>query len=106
MGRKLWLCVLLITVQLCMGGQVKAGILNGGFELPDPIDPNKPRDWNTFNYVARHSQFTPQPEHGQTVLWDIPAPAEGDYFVLLSTGDIVPDVPDNGIIMAKAWLCQ
>lgn len=90
---------LVITCFFCttVHGQVQ----NGGFEIPDP---NRATQWYTppmywhfqdssrapmnKNYVGRHSSFIPIPEHDQNnVNWTIPAPFNGEKFVLLSTGD-------------------
>ena len=74
---------------------------NGDFEIPDESRPNTyydpnvypPLGWdwqdtdNNKNYVGLHTDFVPQPEQGQTIAWVIPAPASGERFVLLSTGD-------------------
>lgn len=80
---------------------VQAQVANGGFEIPDPNRATQwytpPMDWffeDTFtqpinrNYVGLHTTFVPIPEHGQVdVTWVIPAPFNGEKFVLLSTGD-------------------
>ena len=67
-------------------------ILNRSFEIPDPSRATQwftpPMDWDTFNYAGLHSVFIPQPEYGQVVNWTIPAAYAGQYFLLLSTGDV------------------
>lgn len=91
--------VLVVCGLLCAVSQGQ--LLNGGFEIPDEERPNEyydpplypPLHWDFYdtaynlNYVALHSEFIPQPEQGQVVRWFIPAPVEGEHFVLLSTGD-------------------
>jgi hypothetical protein len=89
------LCISLLISSCCVFslGQLQ----NGGFNAADP-DPNRvnhwfvpplfyPLHWETLNYACLHSSFIPYPEYGQTVSWTIPAPVEGNQFVLLSTGD-------------------
>lgn len=84
----------------CLICDVCAGqLLNPRFDIPDPNRATEwftpPLHWDWFdtvnplnlNYVGMHTDFDPEPEHGQTVNWSIPGPVEGDYFVLLSTGD-------------------
>ena len=48
---------------------------NGRFETPDPNRATEwftpPMDWDFEGYAGLHSDFTPQPEHGQTILWTI-----------------------------------
>jgi hypothetical protein len=83
------LCILLLLCLFCAVSQGQ--LLNGGFEIPDPNRATPwftpPLDWDIFNYAGLHSEFIPQPEYGQTVSWTIPAAYEGQYFLLLSTGD-------------------
>lgn len=72
-------------------------LLNPSFENADPDRATRwftpPLHWHwqdtpsNLNYVGLHSQFTPNPEQRQPVNWTIPAPVEGTYFALLSTGD-------------------
>ncbi|HDS83733.1 MAG TPA: hypothetical protein ENN97_00825 [Phycisphaerales bacterium] len=89
------LFVALLSVSFCAVSEGQ--LLNSSFEIPDP---NRATPWFTppmywqwddtpgnLNYVGLHRQFTPRPEQRQPVYWSIPSPVEGDYFVVLSTGD-------------------
>ena len=88
--------VLCITVPVC------AQIDNGDFELIDPNSPpdfNAPLGWERESYAAIVDNFVPEPERGNTSEWKIDVqkgldPFEGESFVVLSTGDIDPPLPD------------
>lgn len=94
-----YLYFFLVIIQICMPIEVYADIVNGGFEQSEPnaaIDANVPTDWQRENYAAVVSNFVPQPERGNTDDWKIDIvegldPFEGQSFVVLSTGDILPD---------------
>ncbi len=85
----------MILCGFCAASQEQ--LLNPGFEIADPsratfwFTPPLNWDWcntpNNMNYVGLHTSFVPQPEQGQVVTWSIPESVEGQYFVLLSTGD-------------------
>ena len=71
------------------------GILNGSFEVYEPNASDwimPPVDWQYENYAGVHTEFTPSPEPGNSkgylVNWSIPGAVDGDYFCLLSTGDM------------------
>lgn len=88
---------------------------NGLFECGEPnltsYDFTPPTFWeripyeeNTVQpedcYVAQYSSFIPVPEPGhrcpECVTWTIPYPYEGNYFAILSTGDMHP-FPDSQV---------
>ncbi|MFI4912525.1 MAG: hypothetical protein ACIAQZ_12740 [Sedimentisphaeraceae bacterium JB056] len=71
-------------------------IVNGDFELSEPNDLGSiPTGWITENYAMVHDTFTPVFERGQSVTWSFPdstvTPAEGESFLVISTGDIGVD---------------
>lgn len=71
-------------------------ILNGSFEIAEPngspwFDP--PVDWVYRNYAGVHKEFVPIPEpqdneNKPSVDWKIPEPVDGEFFCVLSTGDM------------------
>lgn len=89
------LIVLCIACPFCAASEGE--LVNGGFEIPDPNRATAwftpPRHWLWYdtpanlNYVGLHTEFVPNPEPFRPVAWSIPGPVEGDFFVLLSTGD-------------------
>ena len=100
---------LVVFFILGFAGNSFGQINNGCFELMDPceliVDPcvyiNRPTMWDCNNYVAVQSNFIPgippHPGSGGEASWQwvFPdnnvVPYEGEYFVILSTGDIRPD---------------
>ncbi len=76
-----------------------AYIYNGGFEEAEPneqlpFDP--PEGWERENYTAVMEQFIPDPCEGNVNAWQIDLeeglkPIEGQSFVVLSSGDFLPE---------------
>lgn len=91
-----FILIFCITVPVC------AQIYNGDFELIDPNSPlgfNTPLGWEHENYANVTSNFVPKPEKGTTSNWQIDVqkglnPFGGEFFVVLSTGDIAAPLPD------------
>jgi len=96
----IWGLLLVQSVGFCQ-------IQNGRFEVPDPDRATDwftpPKYWEFENYANLLSEFTPEPEQGQIVSWSIPSPFEGQYFMLLSTGDIAGPGSDSSTIRSSAW---
>lgn len=70
---------------------MNAGVLNPDFEQSEPGgDFNTPSDWTVENYAAVVEEFVPTPQYGQQLDWLVnPVYSNhGQYFVVLSTGDI------------------
>ena len=96
-------------------GTLWGAILNESFEIPDPnvnewfIPPlnwDRARD-NSYKdcYVGLHREFVPHPQYDRNkneVFWNIPAPADGSKFVVLSTGDLGFD-SDPVITHSTIW---
>ncbi len=91
---------ILLLIILCLLLNVKgAGISNCDFEFEEPNDSlnfNPPKEWEYENYAAVVSNFIPEPERGFTYNWQIDVnngldPNYGEYFLVLSSGDIVPE---------------
>ena len=99
LNRTVWGLLLIQSIGLCQ-------IQNGDFELADPNRATEwftpPKYWEFENYAGLHSEFVPQPEHNQTVDWSIPNPSEGEFFLLLSTGDVQGPGSDNSIERSSA----
>jgi hypothetical protein len=78
---------------------VFASIKNGRFEIADPNGATPyftpPLHWTTENFAGLKSNFIPKPEYGQAVTWTIDYPFQGDFFCLLSTGDILGPGSDS-----------
>jgi hypothetical protein len=75
---------------------VLSQIINGDFETSEPNRlGNIPTGWETENYALIHESYTPMFERGQTVDWSFAdatvTPAQGDGFLVLSTGDMGSD---------------
>lgn len=91
-----------------LGWSIQASVIqNPDFEegIPTEYDFLAPLGWQRENYTALHSQFIPLPEYSANqdkVHWTIPAPYSGDWFVVLSTGDLGPG-SDPLIAHAKIW---
>jgi hypothetical protein len=104
----LWGAMSLLFVFLTTQSQAIPDPCNGRFELydfNDVLDINTPTGWQHENYTAVVSQFVPlvQPGRGGVNHWRINPniglfPFEGNYFLILSTGNIAPD-PNY----AKVW---
>jgi len=95
-----FICVLITANSLCE-------IINGRFELYDyseVFDFNTPTYWQRENYTAVVSHFVPNPVSGGfPSAWQINPqnglyPYQGDSFLVLSTGNFVPDPQ-----YAKVW---
>ena len=90
---------------LCIIAPVCAQIDNGDFELIDPCSPpdfDAPADWERENYAAVVNNFVPKPVRGNAGNWQIDIekgldPFRGESFVVLSTGELLPD-PQYGQI--------
>jgi hypothetical protein len=94
-----WSAISLISVFLTILAQAEPNLYNGKFELFDANggDFNTPTGWQHKNYTAVISNFIPYrpwllPEEGLV-------PFEGDYFVMLSTGDMYDTDPNY----AQIW---
>ena len=83
----------------CLSTSDGVGIFNGDFEFGEPnqsLGIDLPVGWQTENYTAIVSNFVPQPVQGNTSNWQIDVvagldPNYGQSFVVLSTGDVIPD---------------
>ena len=91
-------CIVFCTLIMLFSGVSNAEILNGDFEnFINGPDFNTPADWDVVNYAAVVPNFVPQPIRGSAINWKIDInepglePFEGNYFVVLSTGDIEPE---------------
>jgi len=99
--KRIYLSGVIISFLFC--GAVISQVLNPSFEYYTvDANMNRPNDWQCEYYVSVHEEFTPYPEHGQDdrgeMQWRIDYPLlpyDGNHFVLLSTGDIGLDKPDN-----------
>jgi hypothetical protein len=84
---------------VCFCAISNAYIYNGGFEDTEPneqlpFDP--PAGWERENYAAVLERFIPDPCQGNVNAWSIDLeeglrPVQGKSFVVLSTGDFVPE---------------
>ncbi|MHC4963108.1 MAG: hypothetical protein ACYTGA_13465 [Planctomycetota bacterium] len=68
---------------------------------PHPLSPNQNDCYAALyptdpNLLHPYIPFVPNPEKGQPITWTIPAPIDGQRFVILSTGDL-QGVNDNQI---------
>jgi hypothetical protein len=100
---------LLLYLLLLLSFSISGQILNRSFEFSVPADPNgpgvyfnSPIDWSHKNYTGVHSQFFPVTERGEILDWSITEPAEGDYFLVMTTGNMGPG-SDGTITEAKVW---
>jgi hypothetical protein len=101
-----WGAISLLSLLLTIQAQAGPDPCNGRFEFFDPnSDFNTPTDWQHANYTAVVNHFIPHPvpRQGETTNWKIDpevglSPFEGDYFLVLSNGDM-PGEPSY----AKVW---
>jgi hypothetical protein len=90
-----------------------AVISNGGFEEIEPnglLDFDPPACWARENYAGVMERFFPTPSEGNTSNWKIDPeiglrPAEGDTFIVVSSGEIDPD-PYYGLISQEVYVLE
>jgi hypothetical protein len=86
----------IVAVLLVSAVRGDAELFNASFELMrDPCDGesfHRPLYWDSENFAAIDSNFTPVPEHGQTPFWyfedETIIPFDGNNCLILSTDDI------------------
>ena len=96
--------IIRISFFFWLGCTIWGGILNGGFEIPDPNTTEwfiPPWGWaravdNPYRdcYAGLHRYLVPNPQYDRSkreVHWTLPEPYEGRRFVVLSTGDLGDD---------------
>jgi len=87
---------LLLSFLFLLSTSVPGQIFNRSFE--QAVEPNAtyftpPLGWKCENYAGIHTgPFEPNNSHSGGIKWTIPDPNnEGDYYLVLSTGDLGPD---------------
>jgi hypothetical protein len=94
---------LLLYLLLILSFSISGQILNRSFELAVPMEPNGiPLHWKHENYTCVHSEFTPVTERLKPLTWSITDAADGDFFLVMSTGAF-ENRNDSSISQAKVW---
>lgn len=96
---------------LCLCAVGNAAVQNGGFEDTEPNDQlpfDPPEAWIRENHASVRTWFTPDPCEGDVDEWKINLndgiyPIEGQSFVVVSSGDFVPE-PWMANIQQYVWV--